>query len=365
MAKKNATLRDVAQMAGVSIATVSRLLNERNLTVQVSEATRRRVREAAQQLGYRPNRLARGLVTTKTNIIGLSLPVFAPPAETTPRFHVSHSSSMGALIDGTQTCLFPRGYDVLLVQRREYQNGHAARRVLPCLDIVDGVIYGTPNPAYDQYSAVLEQEVPLVFIGRLPSLLHVPHVCVDNEREMERITTALVAKGHRDIAFLLPLERNAPLSQSRFAGYRLALEKAGVPYREELVLESRYEDGVGRGLAKRLLALAKRPTAVVAGRPDLAVDVVMEFTMQGLRCPEDFEILSWGDDHAFLWLEPQITAFEASFHRMGEAAAELLLGIIEGTHEGPAEVQVACSLRERASCRLEVEDHPVHAEAAK
>jgi DNA-binding LacI/PurR family transcriptional regulator len=355
MARKNVTLRDVAERAGVSVATVSRLLNDRELAVQVSDETRNRVLEATRVLGYRPNRLARALVTEKKNIIGLSFPMWRPVELISPYFHMSHSASIGALIDGVQTVTFPRGYEVLLIERCEFESvARGQSRMASCLDLVDGLIYATPNPAFDQYSPVLDQGVPLVMLGRVPNGPEVSCVRVDNAAEMNRVAQALIRKGHRRIALILPMERTAPLSVFLAQGYRQALTSASVPLDESLVLEGGFEDKWGQHTANRLLAMPNPPTAIIVGRSDLAVDVLGEVKLQGRRCPDDIEIVVWGDEYVFESTDPSLTAVGGSFSEIGQRAAELLLDMVEGKVQEPKEVRIRPFYKERGSCHLDL-----------
>ena len=351
MGKKGSRLRDVAAMAGVSIATVSRLLNNRKLLVPVSDETRRRVLEAARALDYKPNRLARGLVTDKTNIIGVSLAVFIPPDRPLPKAHAVHSAALAAFLDGIRSITLPAGFDILLLHRREYGKSDVHPRMDLGLDFIDGLLYDAPDPRYDHYSVALESEVPIVMVGFDPTDGKVSSVDVDNVAEVFRITRTLLKNGHKRVALVLPMELEVPLSRERFQGYRQALDDAGIPFEQDLVMVADFEDDAGQRIAAQLLAIRPEPTAVFVARNDLAVDILYELKQAGRKCPDDVEIVVFGDSHAFESTNPQLTALDDVFFDLGVQGARLLFEVMGGGAL-PKRLRVPCRLMQRESCRL-------------
>ncbi len=208
MSRKLVTLRDVAAQANVSISTVSRLINNKNTVVPIAEETRERVLKVAQELGYRPNRLARGLITSKTNIVGMHLPLFHPVDVEHPE-SISLEDRMGfamvgAFVEGIQSLAYPRGYDLNLYRRFQNESEVTHKYAAIGADFVDGMIFALPVADKEFHRFVEERPVPVVSI-----LFHQPNapcssVYIYGQRESYCLVTAWLEKGHRRIAVVTP-----------------------------------------------------------------------------------------------------------------------------------------------------------------
>jgi len=345
-------MSDVAARAGVSRATVSRLLNNKPLAIKVGKETRKRVFDAVRELGYRPNRLAQSLMTSKKHVVGLSMPSFLPPDYAEARWVDLHSAGVGKLVCGIESVTQPRGYDIYLLERYEYRRDEPSPTIEPGLDFVDGVIYATPNPKYDRYTPIIELGIPLVMIGPNPGRHPTSYVCVENDSAIRRITRALLIKGHTRIALLLPEEPHDVLSHLRLKGFKEAYAELGVPAEEQIVVPGYFGKGAGRKLACQVLEASPRPTAIIIARKDLAFDVLEETKRRGLQCPEDIELIVYGDDHAFDTASPTLTALDIGEFHLAAQAAALLIAEMEGRAEPGRPVHFPGRLRERESCRL-------------
>lgn len=348
---KRPTIHDVAKRAGVTSSTVSRILNNRQMAFPIADETRRRVLEAVRELGYRPNRLARSLATSKTHVIGMYFPITEPTGQLEHR-EVTWLA-IGSLISGVQHVTQLQGYEVHIFNRVEHDYGHPNPPRDICPDFIDGLIYVEPNPRYDYYSALVAAGVPMVTIG--PSPLDPPgfSVCPDNLLEVYRLTKALAARGHHRIALFMPTPNEPPLDcLQRMEGYRAALDEAGIPFDPRLMPRDRVGPVSTEELVHRLFEVWPRPTAVIIGRPENARYFTKCLAEKELRCPGDVELVVIGDDRAFEFMTPSLTALRWRHVEMGEAAARLVLDIVEGREKKPRRVIVPWEYCERESCRL-------------
>ncbi len=351
MAGRSITIRDVAKLAGVTASTVSRVLNNKMTTIPVTIETQRRVVDAANRLGYQPNRLARSLATAKTNVIGL---YFAVPEPVGTSLHNEATwSGFGAMISGVQRVTQERGYEVHIFNRIEHEYGHPTQFRDVCPDFVDGLIYLEPNPRYDYFTRLAETGLPLVTIGPTPFSPPGYSVCADNRREMRDLVASLLRRGHRRIGYLLALVNDPPLDCiQRAEGYRGALEEAGIAFDPALVSFEHVIDIPIQEQTRRMLHLPVPPTVFIVGRPEVAAGVLAELDAAELRYPEDIELLFIGDDPAFRHMAPSVSAMGLCFFDLGRAAAQLVLDIIDGYEKTARKVTVPWEYMRRQSCDL-------------
>ena len=349
MARRQVRLQDVAKRAGTSVATVSRLLNKKPLAVHVSDETRGRVLKAAEEIGYRPNRLARGLVTSRTRIIGLSLPVYGPPTNSLHRWSVQ-GVDVGSMISGVLAACYPENYDVIILQRQEFVEPEPTPTVPLCADFTDGLIYAAPNVDYDHYSQFLDTSLPLVMVGKEQSDRNIrPYVTLNNENEFLRLTRALIRKGHRRIALLLPEKRSHSTSQWTLAGYSAAFKESGIPMDESLVVE----DGDPGQMVREVMQRGVRPTVIIVARNNVAVPVLETVKQLGRRCPEDVEIVVFGDDHEFEQTRPRLSALRGDISGLGFEAARMMFQLLRGETPVSSELNRPCDFIRRESSGLQ------------
>ena len=349
--RKRPTIQDVARRAGVTTSTVSRILNKREMAFPIAEETRQRVLDAVKELGYRPNRLARSLALSKTYVVGVSFPITEPTGQ------LEHQEatwlSIGSLISGIQHVTQMEGYEVHIFNRIEHDYPHPNPPREFCPDFIDGLIYVEPNPRYDYYSEIAATGVPLVTIG--PSPLEPPGFAAtaDDRFEIYRLTKALIAKGHHRIALFLCTPNEPPLDcLLRMEGYRTALQEEGIPFDPALMPRDRIGLVSTRELVKRLFNIWPRPTAMIIGRPEVA-HYFLEFAQEkGLECPRDIEFVVLGDDPTFAYRKPSLTTLKVQYVQLGEAAARLMLDIVEGKIKEPKRVIVPWQFIQRESCVL-------------
>lgn len=347
--------KDVAKRAGVSIATVSHVVNK---TRFVSDETRQKVLAAIADLNYRPNAIARGLVTQSTRKIGLVV------ADTTNPFFT-------AAARGIEDEALSAGYNIVLCNTDEDPEREELGLQLLAGQQIDGLIITPTGDPSVSLLALAESGIPIVQLDRSSPGLSAPLVGVNNEQGAYEAIRYLIGLGHRRIACLINLDRIST-QRERFRGWARALQEAGLPTDDELIVaaDPRFYgvlSGATGALAlvkppaqhqgmpsaydilQGLLSLPHRPSAIFVASNQLTLGTLYAFRACGLRCPEDISLVSF-DDHDWAPLfNPPLTVVRQPTYQLGRAAAHLLLQMINGE---PAEAPSpqAVELVVRASC---------------
>jgi LacI family transcriptional regulator len=329
-------ISDVARLAGVAPSTVSAVLNDVS-GARVKDSTRERVRRAADELGYAPNALARGLRTRRSGTLALISDVIA----TTPY--------AGQLIQGAQDAAWEAGHVLMVVNT----GGDAAieRRAMAVLrqQQVGGVLWATMSHRVVP-APVPPHGTPLVLLDARDEASVVPSVVPDEEAGARAAVAELAAHGHRRIGFVL--DRNdSPASEGRTAGYRAALAERGLPVEDALVARAQSDSTGGEAAAGVLLDRPDPPTAIFAFTDQMAVGVYHAAAARRLRIPADLSVVGF-DDLAVLAqeLRPGLSSVALPHYAMGEIAAATLLRLVEDpAAEVPAVQRVPTRIVRRAS----------------
>jgi DNA-binding LacI/PurR family transcriptional regulator len=312
-AQRPPTIRDVARHAGVSVATVSRVLNDLPI---VSDAMRDRVREAISELGYRPSSMARSLSLGRSQAIGVVAPFFTTP-------------SVVERLRGVAERAREHGYGLMLFDVETPEQREAAFSEFARHDRVDGLLV-ISLPLLDADVATLGRDrlpVVMVDIGH-PD---VPHVVIDDARGGELAAEHLLARGHRRIGFIGDEPDSLfgfTSSEERRRGFRRALRRAGIRHPAGLERRGRHGRAEARVLADDLLRGPDRPTAVFAASDTQAIGVLEAARALGLRLPEDVAVIGFDDIEI---AEPLgLTTVRQPLRQSGARGADLLLGAITG-----------------------------------
>jgi LacI family transcriptional regulator len=324
------TLAEVAADARVSLSTASRALRDGS---SVSEKTRRRVRAAASELGYGPNRLARSLRTRSSTLVGAIVPDVA-------------IGFYARAVKGAQDALEREGYQLLVMNtEREASRERAALRML-LEHRVDGILIATSG------GFEASPRVPVVFFDNLVGDAGAGHVALANRQGMALLVGHLVGHGHRRIAYV----GAPPVATSgveRLAGFEEALAATGVEPRPEYVApgDEVWSAESGRRAAGTLLALRDPPTALVAASDTLALGAISAAREAGLRVPEDVAVVSFDDPFFGDLIDPPMTALARRERELGELAASVLLHALRtGIAGPPADIRLPVELIVRRSC---------------
>ena len=326
------TLRDVAALARVHPATVSRFLNESTRHL-VNAETAARVAHAVTELRYERNDLARGLRTRRSQTIGVVLPDLTNPL-------------FPPMVRGLADALNEVGYTTLLANTDG--DGGRARRAFETLRArqVDGFVLATAALEDDLVDAIEQTELPLVLINRTVSRPGICAVVPDDRAGIRAAVEHLVALGHRRIVHLAG-PRAVSSGLLRQQEFRHAMRAAGL--RAEVRGARAFTEDAGIEPAKALLSASPRPTAIVAANDLLALACYRVARELGLRCPDDLSIVGFNDMPFADRFDPPLTSVHVPKYAIGQRAAELLLAVLSGELREARTVLVAVELVVRRS----------------
>ncbi|HET8605979.1 MAG TPA: LacI family DNA-binding transcriptional regulator [Gaiellaceae bacterium] len=325
------TIYDVARLAGVSTATVSRALNG---SARIAPATRQAIDAAVAQLGYRPNTIARSLVTRSTQTIAMLLPDVTNP------FYA-------ALVHGVQQAALERDYTMLLCTTEG--DPDQERRYLELLHAkqVDGVLVDGLALAGERVAPFLRDGLPIVCLDRDVDSATIPVVQVDNVLGARIATEHLLGLGHTEVAHV-----RGPavgIADDRVAGYREALAAAGTSPRPEAVVEGDWTDEGGFRAVRRLLDAGVRFTAVFAANDLSAIGAINALGGAGLRVPGDVSVVGFDDLRLGAYTTPPLTTVRQPAGALARRATEILIGLVQGAQPPSAEPRLAPELVVRQS----------------
>lgn len=313
-------MKQIAQAAGVSLGTVSNVLNGSAI---VSEALRRRVLETVQVLGYQPSQLARGLRRDKTNMIGMII-----PDVTNPFFP--------AVVRGAEDIAFSNGYRLVLCNTdndhsKELTHLNELRTYLPSGLIVIPSNFSDLTKQAESYH---RSGAAVVCVDRLPKRWQGDSVTVANEEGAYAATQYLIKLGHRRIAVITgPLHfTNA---EQRVRGFRRAMKEAALTVAPEYLQESSFDLSGGHSKALLLLRMLPRPTAIFAGNDMIAMGVIQTIHELGLHCPNEVSVIGFDDLEFAALISPPLTSVFQPGYQLGATAARILLDRVQG-NDGPA-----------------------------
>jgi LacI family transcriptional regulator len=325
------TIQDVAKTAGVSVSTVSRVLNGK---VDVSSETQERVKSVIEELGYTTNLAARSMRSFKKNLVGLIMPDIAYP------FAVE-------VMRGVNQAIAESEFDLLVYTtgdvRKSGRASHEQKYVsLLNNSITDGTIIVAP------VTGEFSTDAPIVSIDPLMSNPNYPSVHATNYQGAMDAMNYLLELGHKRIGFI---SGRAELESStrRLKGYRDALEKAGLPVDEKLIASGDYTTETGVKCARELLSLDDPPTAVFASNDQTAMGVFQVAQELGLRIPEDLSVIGFDNIMESKYLK--LTTVDQFIYKMGFVATQMLIKLINGEELDSQTYKMQTQLVIRESCR--------------
>jgi transcriptional regulator, LacI family len=329
-----ATIRDVANSAGVSTSTVSHVINR---TRHVSAETRERVLNAIQALHYQPNRLARSLRNRQTTTFGVLLPNSA-------------NSFFAEVLLGIESACFDSGYSVILGNANDN-----AQREMFYLDVllskqVDGILLISTGAYREALDALMRRDTPVVLVDRSPGTLEIDTVFTDNRGGGLMATDYLLRLGHRRIGCITGPSPLAP-SAERLTGYRLALQAAGISVDEALIVPGEFQHEGGYQACQRLLALAEPPTAIFACNDMMAVGALCALHEAGLRVPEEVSVVGFDDIPLASYTVPRLTTVAQPAQEIGRVAVEKLIERLQNRDAPANHVRLPVHLVERDTCK--------------
>ncbi|MGE7545983.1 LacI family DNA-binding transcriptional regulator [Sporosarcina newyorkensis] len=324
---------DVAKLANVSIATVSRVTSNKE---GVNEKTRAAVLEAMDKLGYRPNSAARTLRMSKSNIIIVLM------------LNIKNTF-YSEYIRGLEEVARNAGYDLLIgstdgdiEKEKNYMDLIRDSRV-------DGVILTTAGVLNDDFVKKINESSPVVLTFDYVPGQNIPSISIDNESASRKITNHLINMGHKRIAHITGYMGRLQ-SQTRLNGYKQALAQHNIQVQEALIQEGGYLLQDGYIATQKLLSFEKVPTAIYGGNDNIAIGALKAILDAGLRVPEDIAVVGFDDVEVASYMTPSLTTIHQPRYEIGKRAMDLLLKKINEEQIQQPHVILEDELMIRESC---------------
>lgn len=340
------TIKDIAKMAKVSTATVSRVMNN---TGYVSEETRRRVLEVLERTNFTPNAVARSLSTKATKVIAVVVPDI-------------ENDYFSKVVSGISSVASRYGYTPFFLASNE--NVEEEIRLLEVImqQRMDGLIITPVSENSVESQEMLDRVallgIPIVLVDRDSLGGNFSGVFVENEQASFRAVKALTENGHRDIAIIAGPRWSKP-GRERLEGYLKALSDAGIPVREDRIVEGNFKIDGGCRAAKKILAMHPRPTAIFSSNNLMSVGCVRYILQQGLKIGEDIAMIGFDDIEFFEWMGLGFSAISRDACKQGirtmEILAEQMSKPLQGAEQTERTVQ-KCRLILRGSERMSMRD---------
>ncbi len=329
-------IKEIAREAGVSVATVSRVLNHPDT---VAPKTREKVLDIMNQMDYKPNWFARGLNFKKTDTLALLIPNILNP-------------SFVEIAEGVESVANQKGYTVLLcITEEEVQKERQYIQTLIDRHI-DGVILVSSLLDKDDLVYLKNQGVALVLVGENSDNAHAPMVRIDCRSAAYLAVQHLLNCGHRDIAMIYG-RTPAMENKAKIEGYKKALKEAGIPGRRAYVVEEENTIEGGYLATRKLLGLDSYPQAIFTSSDLLAFGVMDALKDAELKIPEDVAVMGFDNIKISSLMTPKLSTVAKPLHKMGLSGARLLLDVIDSEKNGELvmeEIILQSKLKIRKSC---------------
>ncbi|MEN2666625.1 catabolite control protein A [Listeria aquatica] len=304
----NVTIYDVAREANVSMATVSRVVNG---NPNVKPVTRKKVLDVINQLGYRPNAVARGLASKRTTTVGVIIPDIS---------NVFYAE----LARGIEDIATMYKYNIILSSSDE--NEDKELQVLNTLlgKQVDGIIYMGEKITGQLQEEFNRSPVPVVLAGAIDMKQNLASVNIDYLEATKAAVELFIQNGHKQIAFLTGSLEEPVNRELKLKGYQEALKKAGISYNENYVIEADYDYNSGVRAFEQLNQLEKRPNAVIVTDDELAIGILNTALDAGVKVPDELEIMTSNNTKLTLMSRPQLSTIVQPLYDIGAVAMRLL-----------------------------------------
>jgi LacI family transcriptional regulator len=331
----SATIKEVARKAGVSIATVSRVLNN---VGSVEEGTRIRVREAARSLRYTPSALARSLSTKRTDVIGLLLPDL-------------YGEFFSEVIRGSDQTAQAHQYH-LLVSSEHNDREEIEAAIQMMRGRVDGLVIMSPQIDAQTLRRNLPKSLPVVLLNCNVAGRSFESLNIDDYNGAREMVLHLLQHGHKRIAIIKGTEANFD-AQERLRGYRAAVAEANAEQSERLELAGNFSEASGYDAVQRILALKQRPTAIFASNDSTAIGALRALRDAGVGVPGEIALAGFDDIPIASYLSPTLTSVHVGISNLGVLAIQNIIHAVreQDKHEKRQTLlSTKLSLRESCGC---------------
>ncbi len=322
-----ATIKDVAQLAGVSMATISKYINGGNVRPENADA----IRKAIDTLGYRVNPFARGLKTRRNRSIGILLPDMTAP------FY-------GSVVTALDKAFREHGYHTLISC---YSSTHGLERdnlQFLIANGIDGLIYAPENLSAEEFHELTSHlSIPTVQIDRAIQGVAADCVLVDNSEVVYHSITGLINQGHSRIAIITG-PKSVLTARERLVGYLRALSDRGILYDDSLVISANNDFAAGYQGFQTLMDLPDPPTAVFTTNYNITIGLVTAVRERGLRIPEELALLGFDCVEVCTMMKPPLPVIYQPEQCIGQTAAAYLIERLNGYSGPPRTTRLKCSV---------------------
>lgn len=307
------TIKDVAKKSGVSIATVSRIMNGNE---KVNHEMKEKVLKVLKETGYKPNALARGLINKKTGVIGVIVPDFS-------------NINFAELVKGIEQYSSSLGYTTLVGNTM-----NDAANELAYFDIfsekrVDGIIFSGSILTEKHKKYFKNFDIPVVVYGQDFPELNFPWVNIDNSKASYEATKKLIELGHRNIAFISGPIWDRSAGYERYAGFLKAIVEKGISPSDIVIEEGDFTLKSGYDAMERVLRRTK-PTALIAANDFMAIGAIKYLSDNSISVPNDISVMGFDDIQLAEMYNPSLSSVHIDFYELGRAAVESLINTIKG-----------------------------------
>lgn len=311
--KHMTTIVDIAKALNISKSTVSRALHEH---IDINPQTRTAVQEMARRLDYQPNLLAKSLVKSKSNTIGIIVPEFL-------------TYFFPTIIMGAQQVAAQAGYNVIICQSQESYQTEVANANVLLANRVDGVLISMTKETrkFDHFKAFEKHGIPVVFFNRVCDEMHTSKVLVNDYEGALKATEHLIKNGYRNIAHIAGPPALL-ITRNRLSGYRDALEKYKLPFQKELIVHCDLSKKDAIRSAKQLLSMKNRPDAVFCVNDPVAIQLMLVAKKLKITIPSELGIVGFSNEPSGEVIDPALTTVEQPVADIGRSAADILLKAI-------------------------------------
>ena len=331
--KNTVTIKDVAKKAGVSISTVSRVINN---SKPVTDEIKKKVLDVIEETGYVPNPLARSLVTKKSQLIGVVVPEVS-------------DSFVNEILNGIEEIARMYNYDILLSNTYSDKNEEMRSINLLRAKQIEGMVMISWDLGKEQVEYIENCGIPTTYISKTARDYDVPTVSVNNEKATYDMTNHLISQGHKKIAFVMTSAGDTRLEKERLDGYKDALSENGIEFNEELVRYGGVDYNSGYESTKDILEKGIVPDAVFVTGDEAAVGAMNAVFDKGYSVPNDISVAGFNDVKIARMYRPKLTTVHQPLYDMGAVAIRMVIKMINGEEIEEKKVELPHRIEERES----------------
>ena len=314
MNKKRTTIKDIANVLGITPSAVSKALNN---NPRISEKTRTAVLQVAENLNYQPNYLASALRKGKSNLVGVMIPR-------------ANSNFFSSVVEKMEEVLNKKGYNVIMTQSNESYEKECRNIDALLFTQVDGIIASMANETVrlDYYEKIKKKGIPLILFDRGENDLGVDYVGIDDYESSHMVVEHLKSQGCKRIAHIAGFSHTR-IYKNRIRGFIDALEKFNLSFDKDLIVESNLRIDDGRRIMKTFLNSDKRPDAVFAAGDLAALGALQVLKENNIKVPEEMKLVGFSNEPFTSYVTPSISTINQHSFEIGRLAAEAFLDRME------------------------------------